>query len=98
MFEEPEYVEAGFILSRIRNLDYKPADTLLDEPITVGFVVGYQAGGEIPPDIARVTEERLKEATGKEVEVTVGFVVLSRPPDKLHGVTFPPEIFFFPAP
>lgn len=75
MFKEPEYAEAGIKLSGIRTVDYKPADILLDEPVKVGFFVGYQAGEEIPPDIARIADERLKEVTGKDVEVTVGFVV-----------------------
>ncbi|KKG10820.1 TIGR00341 family protein [Methanosarcina sp. 2.H.A.1B.4] len=75
MFEEPEYVEAGIGRSEVINVKYTPSDLLLDEPVKVGFLVGYQAGGEIPPDIATVASERLKEATGKDVEVTIGFVV-----------------------
>ncbi|KKG15199.1 hypothetical protein EO98_15375 [Methanosarcina sp. 2.H.T.1A.6] len=75
MFEEPEYVEAGIGRSEAINVKYTPSDLLLDEPVKVGFLVGYQAGGEIPPDIATVASERLKETTGKDVEVTIGFVV-----------------------
>ncbi|WP_048182711.1 TIGR00341 family protein [Methanosarcina siciliae] len=88
MFEEPEYAEAGFILSGIININYKPIDILREmivdliptvplqkKPVIVNFVVGYQAGEEIPPDIASIADERLKEVTGKEVEVTVGFAI-----------------------
>ena len=94
MFEEPEYAEAGFILSGIINIDYKPEDILLEmivdliptvplqkKPVIVNFVVGYQAGEEIPPDIASTAEERLKEVTGKEVEVTVGFAIAQQTSD-----------------
>ncbi len=74
MFAEPEYVEAGLILSNIRNVDYRPGDILLDEPVKVGLFVGYQDAEKVPPDLARIADERLKEATGKDVEVTMGFV------------------------
>ncbi len=75
MFEEPEYVEAGIIRGENIEINYEPADLLLDNPVSVGLFVGYQAGDEIPPDIAQIADERLKKATGKDVEVTVGFVV-----------------------
>ena len=75
MFEEPQYAEAGIIRGEEVRVDYKPADLLLNEPVGVALFVGYQAGQEIPPDIAIIADERLKKVTGKEVEVTVGFVV-----------------------
>ncbi|WP_440945118.1 TIGR00341 family protein [Methanosarcina sp. T3] len=75
MFEEPEYVEAGIVRAQNIIVAYTPSDFLLGNPVTVSFFVGYQAGEEIPPDIARVADERLEEATGKKVDVTVGFVV-----------------------
>ncbi|MCQ1535703.1 TIGR00341 family protein [Methanosarcina sp. KYL-1] len=75
MFEEPRYVEAGIGRGKDVRVDYTPSDFLLGEPVRVTFIVGYQAGEEIPPDIAEVAGERLKKATGKDVEVTAGFVV-----------------------
>ncbi|WP_440955727.1 TIGR00341 family protein [Methanosarcina sp. Mfa9] len=75
MFEEPEYAEAGLIISDRIEIDYEPADFLFDNPVVVGFFVGYQAGDEIPPDIARIADDRLKKATGKDVEVTIGFAI-----------------------
>ncbi|MCQ1535704.1 TIGR00341 family protein [Methanosarcina sp. KYL-1] len=75
MFKEPEYAEAEFILGESIEVNYGPSDFLLGEPVEVTFLLGYQAGQEIPPDIARAADERLKEATGKEVKITVGFIV-----------------------
>ncbi len=75
MFKEPEYAEAEFILGESIEVDYGPSDFLLGEPVDVTFLVGYQAGQEIPPDIGRVADDRLKEATGKEVKITLGFIV-----------------------
>lgn len=81
MFKEPEYAEAEFILGENIDVNYEPSDFLLGEPVEVTFLVGYQAGVEIPPDIARVADERLKEATGKEVKITVGFVMAQQVTD-----------------
>ncbi|MFY1110402.1 MAG: TIGR00341 family protein [Methanosarcinaceae archaeon] len=75
MFKEPEYAEAEFILGESIEVNYGPTDFILDEPVEVTFLVGYQAGQEIPPDIGRVADDRLKEATGKEVKITLGFIV-----------------------
>ncbi len=75
MFKEPEYAEAEFILGESIEVNYGPSDFLLGEPVEVTFLLGYQAGQEIPPDIGRVADDRLKEATGKEVKITVGFIV-----------------------
>ncbi|WP_440955728.1 TIGR00341 family protein [Methanosarcina sp. Mfa9] len=75
MFKEPEYAEAEFILGESVEVNYGPTDFLLGGPIEVTFLVGYQAGEEIPPDIGRVADDRLKEATGKDVKITVGFIV-----------------------
>lgn len=81
MFKEPEYAEAEFILGENIDVNYEPSDFLLGEPVEVTFLVGYQAGAEVPPDIARVADERLKEATGKEVKITVGFVMAQQVTD-----------------
>lgn len=81
MFKEPEYAEAGFILGENIGVNYEPSDFLLGEPVEVTFLVGYQSGQEIPPDIARVADKRLKEATGKEVKITVGFVMAQQVTD-----------------
>jgi uncharacterized hydrophobic protein (TIGR00341 family) len=75
MFKEPEYAEAEFILGESIEVSYGPSDFLLGKPVEVTFLVGYRAGVEIPPDIGRVADDRLKKATGKEVKITVGFVV-----------------------
>ena len=75
MFKEPEYAEAEFILGESIEVNYGPLDYLLDNPVEVTFLVGYQSGVEIPPDIGRAADDRLKEATGREVKITVGFVV-----------------------
>ncbi len=75
MFKEPEYAEAEFILGESIEVNYGPSDFLLGEPVEVTFLLGYQTGQEIPPDIGRVADDRLKEATGKEVKITVGFIV-----------------------
>ncbi len=81
LFKKPEYAEAGFILGKNIGVNYEPSDFLLGEPVEMTFLVGYQSGQEIPPDIARVADKRLKEATGKEVKITVGFFMAQQVTD-----------------
>jgi uncharacterized hydrophobic protein (TIGR00341 family) len=73
MYEESGYAEQGAILLGT-TVDYKPADLLLDNPPEVSILIGYQAGQTIPPDIASNVDERLKESTGRDLVVTVGFI------------------------
>jgi uncharacterized hydrophobic protein (TIGR00341 family) len=75
MFREPEYAEAEFILAESIDVNYGPIDYILGNPVEVTFLVGYRSGVEIPPDIGRVADDRLKEVTGKDVKITVGFIV-----------------------
>ncbi|MDW7731148.1 MAG: TIGR00341 family protein [Methanolobus sp.] len=73
MYEESGYAEQGAILESV-TVDYKPADLLVDTPPLVTVVVGYQAGTTIPSGIAENIDERLKETTGRDSIVRVGFV------------------------
>ncbi|WP_292463319.1 TIGR00341 family protein [Methanolobus sp.] len=73
MYEESGYAGQGVILSNI-NVEYRPADLLLDNPPIVTVIMGYQAGQVIPPDIASRVDEHLTSATGRDVRVRVGFV------------------------
>lgn len=79
MFKEPEYAGSNLTLEGV-SVDYKPADLMLKEPVNVSVLVGHKIGQAVPPDIALKTNTRLREATGKKIQIRVGFVEVQKFP------------------
>lgn len=79
MFKEPEYAGSNLTLEGV-SVDYKPADLMLKEPVNVSVLVGHKIGQAVPPDIALKTNARLREATGKNIQIRVGFVEVQKFP------------------
>ncbi len=79
MFKEPEYADEGLTLQGV-NVDYKPTDLMLNNPVNVSILVGRQAEQVVPPDIAQKASSRLEKVTDKNVSVRVGFVEMQKFP------------------
>ncbi len=79
MFKEPEYSEMGLTLEKV-SVNYKPSDLMLKEPAKVSIIIGCRADQKVPQDIASKAYTLLKEVTGKDVRVRIGFVDAQKSP------------------
>ena len=73
MLNESEYSEMRLVTESV-DVEYRPADLILNEPARVTVILYRSAEQELPPGIARRIDDHLTEFTGREVRVRVGFI------------------------
>ena len=73
MLNESEYSEMRLVTESV-DVEYRPADLILNEPARVTVILYRSAEQELPPGIAQRIDDHLTEFTGREVRVRVGFI------------------------